>query len=153
MHVSWPSGHGSQNPVLPAVDTVEGVTMPIPVQGVLASLNMITWIADESAWLLLASHDRRAEETMARLAGTLGLSGEPAARIALDGDHATLHLPTGSSLQRPVEEDWAKVAADQGRVRVAVGLLPMRAGLQAGVYAEGAKAAGKLVLGELPAGS
>jgi len=124
--------------------------MPIPVQGVLASLNMITWVADEKPWLLLASHDRRAEETMTRLAGTLGLSGQPTARIALEGDNATLHLPTGSSLQRPVDSAWAKLAGGQGRVRVAVGLLPMRAGLQAGVYAEGAKAAGKLAVGELP---
>jgi hypothetical protein len=132
--------------------SAEGVTMPIPVQGVLASLNVFVWTADEGACLLLATHDHRAEETMARLALTLGFdsgaTGE--SQVSIDDGHVTLHLPTGSSLQRPIDAAWAEMARERRQVLVEVGLLPMRAGLQAGVYADGARAAGKLRTGVLP---
>ena len=126
--------------------------MPIPVQGVLASLNMFAWASDDGACLLLATHDRRAEETMSRLAGTLGFGTDPQGtpRVSIDDGHVVLQLPTGSSLQRPVDAAWATLARERHRVLVEVGLLPMRAGLQAVVYADGAKAAGKLVTGVLP---
>ena len=124
--------------------------MPIPVQGVLASLNVFAWTADEGACLLLATHDHRAEETMSRLALTLGLEAADGSQISLDDGHVTLHLPTGSSLQRPVDPAWAELARQRREVLVEIGLLPMRAGLQAGVYADGARAAGKLRTGTLP---
>ncbi len=126
--------------------------MPIPVQGVLASLNMFAWIAEEGACLLLATHDHRAEETMSRLATTLGFdsASTSASQVSVDEGHVILHMPTGSSLQRPVDGAWATLARERGQVLVEVGLLPMRAGLQAGVYADGARAAGKLLTGVLP---
>ncbi|NRQ35969.1 hypothetical protein HII36_29665 [Nonomuraea sp. NN258] len=131
--------------------------------GQLGDLILSGWLGDapdgdDAAFLLLATPDERAPQTMPSVARALGFDSRPRAFTASppsdvhvtisDDGWTTLHAPNGQQFTIPVHGDWIAPARARGWVALVVSFLPMSSDENAGEHTE--RAAEDAVIGLVP---